>query len=104
MDARAWELITELRDKRQSLAADAREAFRLLGKVSTVLHWDRLRPELSDLILGAVHEAEQFGDGEGPRKRRFAIELITRVVERYNYAGTPFPPSIERPSSLRSSV
>lgn len=97
VEARANELISEFRDRRQDLAGDARQFFQLLGQIPVVLKWDQgLKADMSALILCAVNEAERFGDGQGPKKRRFAIELIVRVTERYNYYGLPFLPVIDR--------
>lgn len=97
VEEHASELIAAYRSERRQLAADAREVFRLLGRIPVVLRWDEaLKYDLNALILAAVHEAERFGKGTGPKKRRFAIELIVRVIERYNYHGIPFLPSIEK--------
>lgn len=97
VEDRAEELLAELRRKRNTLARDARRVFQLLGRIPVVLNWEgRLKPDLSELVLVAVHEAEQFGDRQGEKKRRYAIELIVRVVENYNVGAIPFLPSVEK--------
>lgn len=90
-------LIAEFRDQRPQLAGDARTAFALLGRIPITVKWNQgLSNGLEALILEAVHQAERFGDRQGPRKRRFAIELVVRAIENYNYAALPFPPNLER--------
>ena len=97
VEANVDELISEFRSKRNELAKDARRLFQSLGRIPTVLKWDEgLKADWSTLIMRVVQQAERFGDGMGAKKRRFAVELVVRVIERYNYQGAPFLPSIER--------
>ncbi len=87
----AGQLIDEFRDRRDDIARDAREAFALLGAIPDVLNWNGgLKESLSALVLAAVHQAERFGDGTGAVKRRFASDIVVRVLENYNFGGLPF--------------
>jgi hypothetical protein len=92
----ADDLVDIFRRNKDQIAKDAREAFRLIGLIPQIVRWDEgLKESLSALILAAVHQAERFGDGTGKVKRRFAIDLVVRVLERYHVNGLPFL-SIER--------
>ncbi|MDB5502876.1 MAG: hypothetical protein JWR89_2778 [Tardiphaga sp.] len=88
---RAEDLIEEFRDRREDIARDARDVFALLGAIPDVTHWNSgLKSSLSALVLAAVHQSERFGDGTGAVKRRFATDLVVRVLEKYNFGGLPF--------------
>lgn len=90
------ELLDEFRDKADTLAQDSRRAFTLLGEIPTAIRWRTgLRREVSGVIEAAVHEAERFGSGTGPKKRAFAIDLVVRVLQRYNLNGLPFLPPFD---------
>jgi hypothetical protein len=55
------------------------------------LRWNEgLKDGWSSLVLAAVHQSERFGDGTGAVKRKFASDLVVRVLERYNFGGLPF--------------
>lgn len=94
----ALELLDEFRDRGSgiALADPAREAFRLLGEIPKLVHWDEGLDEAQRAIIqAAVQQAERFGDGTGAFKRRFAIDLIVRALRSYNQNGFPFIPPIE---------
>ena len=46
-------------------------------------------------MLATIYQAERFGDDSGPLKRRFVLDLLTRVFRRYNQNGLPFIAPIE---------
>jgi len=55
-----------------------------LGKIPALLKWNQgLRQAIYDLILQTVVEAERYGEGNGELKRRFAIDLVGRVLRDY---------------------
>lgn len=92
------ELLAELQASQGqiSLSDSARDIFRLLGEIPKLVHWDEGFGEANrEIILGAIHQAERFGDNTGPLKRRFAVDLIVRVLRHYNQHGFPFLPPIE---------
>ena len=87
----ADDLIDDFRDRRMEIARDARVAFHLLGAIPQTLHWNEgLKEGWSALVLAAVQQSERFGDGTGAIKRKFATDLVMRVLERYNFGGLPF--------------
>lgn len=66
----------------------ARDAFQALAEIPRILRWDTgLRPAVQDLILATIAQAERFGDGTGAYKRRFSIDVITRVLRVYDESG-----------------
>lgn len=92
----AEELFDEIRARRLEISTDAREIFQLLGEIPITLKWhDGLRRDLVRLIHRAVEEAERFGDGTGEKKRQFAIDMVVRVLRRYNQSGIYLIPPIE---------
>ena len=61
-----------------------RRALVELGKIPALLHWsDGGRESLYNVIHQAVIEAESYGRNNGALKRRFAIDLVTRVLRQY---------------------
>jgi hypothetical protein len=61
-----------------------RRALFELGKIPASLHWsDGGRESLYNLIHQAVIEAESYGQNNGALKRRFAIDLVSRVLRQY---------------------
>jgi hypothetical protein len=89
-DRQLEQLLAALRTRRQGLTlVDAAvTAFEDLGEIPRLLHWNQgLREALHDLILQSVHQAERFGDGSGELKRRFAVDLVTRVLRPYDPTG-----------------
>jgi len=92
----ADEILDEFRVEGPKLAEAARRVFTLLGELPEVVNWNSgLRRALSALVEAAVQESERFGSGSGPKKRAFAIDLVIRVLRRYNLSGLPFIPPIE---------
>src|SRR5207244_2025503 len=68
----------------------------LLGEIPITLKWrDGLRRDLIALVHSAVEQAERFGDGKGEKKRQFAIDLVVRVLRRYDQSGIQLIPPIE---------
>ncbi|MET0443174.1 MAG: hypothetical protein ABW151_01240 [Pseudorhodoplanes sp.] len=89
--AKADELIEDFRDRRLEIARDAKIAFHLLGAIPQTLRWNEgLKDGWSSLVLAAVQQSERFGTGTGAMKRKFATDLVVRVLERYNFGGLPF--------------
>jgi hypothetical protein len=67
-----------------SMLAAGRHALIELGKIPVLLKWNQgLRPALYDLVLKTVAEAERFGSGSGVLKRRFAVDLVSRILRDY---------------------
>ncbi len=80
------ELLEKFRttDEASALLEAGRQAFAELGKIPAFLHWNEgLRQALYDLILQTVVQSERFGDHNGALKRRFAVDLVTRVLREY---------------------
>jgi hypothetical protein len=70
----------------------AAAALQQLGEIPKILRWDEgLRDALHDLILATINEAERFGNGTGELKRRFAVDIITRVLRPYDESGLMEP-------------
>lgn len=66
-------------------------ATQLVQQLRAWLRWDDgLREAIIDLVLGAVQQAERFGDGTGSFKRRFVIDAVARVLEN-NISGGELP-------------
>jgi hypothetical protein len=71
-----------------TLVDAAAEAFRQLGEIPRILRWNTgLQDALHDLVLATVNEAERFGDGTGAFKRRFSVDVVTRVMRSYDSTG-----------------
>lgn len=67
------------------------QAAQLVEQLRVWLRWDDgLREAVIDLVFGAVHQAERFGDGTGKFKRRFAVDVVTRMLEE-NVSGVDIP-------------
>jgi hypothetical protein len=82
----------QVRHNGRTLVDATAVAFRQLGEIPKILHWDEgLRDALHDLILATINQAERFGDGTGEFKRRFAIDIITRVLRAYDESGLMEP-------------
>jgi hypothetical protein len=61
-----------------------RQAFVEMGKIPTLLHWNiGLRQSVYDLVLQTVVQAERYGDSRGALKRRFAVDVVTRIIRVY---------------------
>jgi hypothetical protein len=98
IDKHVKQLLDEFKRQRNGLTVvdSAREAFALLGRIPHLLRWDEgLGEAHRDLMLATIYQAERFGDNSGPLKRRFALDLMTRVLRRYNQDGLPFIQPIE---------
>lgn len=70
-------------DGRPTLEA-GRQALVEFGKIPSLLNWDQgLRQAFYDLTLKTVIEAERFRGHNSTLKRRFAVDLISRVLREY---------------------
>jgi hypothetical protein len=96
VEEHAQELLDEIRERRIELVNDAKKVFTLLGQIPEIIHWNEgLKDSLHTIVLGAVEQAERFGDGTGHKKREFAMDVVIRVLQRYHFGGLPFLPIIE---------
>jgi hypothetical protein len=83
-------LINEFTARRggMTVADSASEIFFQIGLIPRILRWNEgLQDALNDVILATVEQAERFGGKTGPMKRRFAVDLVTRVIRVYEYNG-----------------
>ncbi|MFZ0304438.1 MAG: hypothetical protein WAL75_17230 [Terracidiphilus sp.] len=71
-------------DEGSSMLEACRQALNEAGKIPTLLNWSQgLREALYALTYNVVIQSERYGPGSGELKRRFAIDLVTRIVRAY---------------------
>lgn len=71
-------------DEGYSMLEACRQALNEIGKIRALLNWNQ---GLSEAIYALTHkvviESERYGPGTGELKRRFAIDVVTRILRAY---------------------
>lgn len=63
------------------MLAACRQALNEAGKIPTLLNWSQgLSQAIYSLTYNIVIQSERYSPGTGELKRRFAIDVVTRIL------------------------